>query len=75
MNEIMRLKKKIFERLFISWAQGLKDEKILDCVIAIEGKTIRGSKDSFYYKSPLHSVHVWSVENGICLGQIGCTGL
>jgi predicted transposase YbfD/YdcC len=61
-----------FERYFISWSQGLKDSGILERVIAIDGKTIRGSKDSFHHRSPLHSVHAWSVENGICLGQMEC---
>jgi hypothetical protein len=54
------------------WAQILKDHGILERVIAIEGKTIRGSKDSFHHKSPLHSVHARSVENGICLGRMQC---
>jgi predicted transposase YbfD/YdcC len=61
-----------FERCFISWAKGLKEEGILERVIAIDGKTVRGSKDSFHHRSPLHSVHAWSVENGICLGQMEC---
>jgi predicted transposase YbfD/YdcC len=62
----------LFEKCFISWAQGLKDDKILEKVIAIDGKTSRGTKDSFHHKSALHSVHAWSVENGICLGQVSC---
>jgi predicted transposase YbfD/YdcC len=61
-----------FEHCFISWAQSLKDEGVLEKVIAIEGKTLRGSKDSFHHKSALHSVHAWSVENGLCLGQLEC---
>jgi hypothetical protein len=61
-----------FERCFAAWAQGLKDEHILERVIAIDGKTARGSKDTFHHKSPLHSVHAWSVENGICLAQMKC---
>ena len=61
-----------FERCFIAWAQGLKEEGVLERVIAIDGKTIRGSKDSFHHKTPLHTVHAWSVENGLCLGQIEC---
>ena len=61
-----------FERCFISWAQGLKNDGILERVIAIDGKTVRGSKDSFHHRSPLHSVHAWSVEQGICLGQLAC---
>jgi predicted transposase YbfD/YdcC len=61
-----------FERCFISWAQSLKDSGIMERVIAIDGKTIRGSKDSFHHQSALHSVHAWSVENSICLGQMEC---
>ena len=61
-----------FERCFAIWAQGLKDEGIIERVIAIDGKTVRGSKDSFHHKSPLHSVHAWSCDNGICLGQMAC---
>jgi predicted transposase YbfD/YdcC len=61
-----------FERCFISWSQGLKDNGIIERVIAIDGKTVRGSKDSYHHQSPLHSVHAWSVENGICLGQMEC---
>ncbi|MDR1666362.1 MAG: ISAs1 family transposase [Bacteroidales bacterium] len=57
---------------FIMWAQNFKNEGIFERVIAIDGKTIRGSKDSFHHKSPLHSVHAWSVENGVCLGQMQC---
>ena len=61
-----------FERCFIAWAQGLKDDGIMERIIAIDGKTVRGSRDSFHHKSPMHSVHAWSVENSICLGQIEC---
>jgi predicted transposase YbfD/YdcC len=66
------LNPRLFERCFISWARGLKDDGILERVIAIDGKTCRGSKDNFHHRSPLHSVHAWSVENSICLGQIEC---
>ena len=58
-----------FERCFVSWSQNLKEDGILERVIAIDDKTVRGSKDSFNHRSPMHSVHAWSVENGICLGQ------
>jgi predicted transposase YbfD/YdcC len=59
-----------FERLFIQWANNLKDSGALENVIAIDGKTVRGSKDSFHNTSPIHLVHAWSVENNICLGQL-----
>jgi predicted transposase YbfD/YdcC len=61
-----------FERCFIAWTQDLKENGIIERVIAIDGKTVRGSKDSFHHRSALHSVHAWSVENGICLGQMEC---
>jgi hypothetical protein len=61
-----------FERCFSSWAQCLKDDKILEDVIAIDGKTARGSKDIFHQQAALHSVHAWSAANGICLGQLEC---
>jgi predicted transposase YbfD/YdcC len=48
----------------------LKEKDLLENVIAIDGKTVRGSKDSFHGKSPIHLVHAWSEANNICLGQI-----
>lgn len=63
------LNPRAFERLFMEWANTLKDSKILEHVIAIDGKTIRGSKDTFHNTSPVHLVHAWSVDNNICLGQ------
>jgi len=50
----------------------LKEEGVIERVIAIDGKTGRGSKDSFHHRSPLHSVYAWSVEKGLCLGQLEC---
>jgi predicted transposase YbfD/YdcC len=58
-----------FERMFIQWSEGLKNSKIMEKVVALAGKTVCGSKDSFHEKSPIHLVHAWSVENNICLGQ------
>jgi predicted transposase YbfD/YdcC len=59
-----------FERLFIQWSNELKKSGKLEKVVAIDGKTVRGSKDSFHEKLPIHLVHAWSVENNICLGQL-----
>jgi len=61
-----------FERCFITWVQGMKEDGTMERVIAIDGKTVRGSKDTFHHRSPLHAVQAWSVENGICLGQMEC---
>jgi predicted transposase YbfD/YdcC len=59
-----------FERLFIKWAQSLKDSGISKEVIAVDGKTIRGSRDSYHDKSGIHLVNAWANSNGLVLGQI-----
>ncbi|GHT47648.1 H repeat-associated protein YdcC [Bacteroidia bacterium] len=64
------LNPKKFEKLFIEWSETQKSAGVFDKVIAIDGKTVRGSKDSFHSTSPIHLVHAWSVENNICLGQL-----
>ncbi|GHV44152.1 ISAs1 family transposase [Bacteroidia bacterium] len=58
-----------FERMFMEWANNLKDSGTLQTVIAIDGKTVRGSKDSFHETPAIHCVHAWCVANNICLGQ------
>lgn len=39
-------------------------------VIAIDGKTLRGSRGWSKEDKPLHLLHAWSTEYGICLGQV-----
>jgi predicted transposase YbfD/YdcC len=64
-----------FERLFIEWTSTLRLVKPqLRDVVPIDGKTLRGSKDSYHKKDPIHLVHAWSVENNLCLGQIKTNG-
>jgi predicted transposase YbfD/YdcC len=38
-----------FEKCFIAWTQNLKETGAIERVIAIDGKTVRGSKDSFHH--------------------------
>ena len=38
-------------------------------IIAIDGKTLRGSRGWNEENRPLHLLHAWSTEHGICLGQ------
>jgi hypothetical protein len=59
-----------FERLFMEWANRLKESDALENVIAVDGKTVRGSKDSFHQTSPIYMVHAWSVAGNICPGQL-----
>jgi hypothetical protein len=51
------LNPKQFERLLIQWSDSLKENGVLDKVIAIDGKTVRGSKDSFHETPPIHLAH------------------
>jgi predicted transposase YbfD/YdcC len=62
----------VFEKCFAQFTDYLKSSGVLKDHIAIDGKTSRGSKDTFKNQNPLHSVHAWSVENSLCLGQVAC---
>jgi predicted transposase YbfD/YdcC len=55
---------KCFVRFMERFAQGL------DGVIAVDGKTLRGSFDRASGQSPLHMVHAWAVDQRLLLGQI-----
>lgn len=39
-------------------------------IIAIDGKTLKGSRGWDKKDRPLHLLHAWSSEHGICLGQV-----
>ena len=58
-----------FEQLFTQWAQSLKAPGISKEVIAVDGKSIRGSKDSYHDTSAIHLVNAWANSNGLVLGQ------
>jgi len=58
-----------FERIFIQWVSTLKTPGLVKDVIAIDGKTIRGSQDDFHNKSALHIVSAWANTNKLVLGQ------
>ena len=58
-----------FQRCFISWVDGLQS-KIDGQVIAIDGKTVRGSRDKRNKRSAIHMVSAWASENQLVLGQI-----
>jgi predicted transposase YbfD/YdcC len=58
---------KEFQKRFIGWA---RDVAVLTDgeVVAIDGKTVRGTKDG--EKGPIHIVSAWARSNGIVLGQV-----
>jgi hypothetical protein len=52
-----------FVRFMERFAQGLGG------VIAVDGKSLRGSFDRASGKSPLHMVHAWAVDQRLCLAR------
>lgn len=59
---------KSFETCFVQWIQTLADK--ISGVIAIDGKTICNSNNSFNNKKATHIVTAFSAENDIVLGQL-----
>jgi predicted transposase YbfD/YdcC len=64
-----RLKPKAFENCFINWMKKLalltKGE-----IIAIDGKTIRGTYDIDDRSAAIHMVSAWANQNRLILGQV-----
>ncbi|MBI3317098.1 MAG: ISAs1 family transposase [Candidatus Omnitrophica bacterium] len=58
-----------FEKSFSSWIQGVY-QKTEGEVIAIDGKTVRGSRHGSIGQSPLHLVSAWAAANHLWLGQV-----
>lgn len=58
-----------FERCLLSWITALHDVTNGQ-VIAIDGKTLRGSFDAASSKSAIHMVSAWATANSISLGQV-----
>lgn len=57
------------QRCMSAWMAALQAEQGLK-IIAIDGKTLRGSYDRASCRSALHLVSAWAVENHISLGQV-----
>ena len=57
-----------FRECFMSWAQAVSKETG-GVVIAIDGKTTKGSRDRKHNRSPLHMVSAWACHNRLVLGQ------
>jgi predicted transposase YbfD/YdcC len=65
---LMLLQPQAFEACFCAWTQALT-EPLPREVIAIDGKTLRGSFDTRASRGPLHLVSAWACERGVALGQ------
>jgi len=62
---ISRIDPQVFQEAFLDWLRGMR--KALRGVIAIDGKTLRGSRRKD--QSPLHIVSAWASEQHLTLGQ------
>jgi predicted transposase YbfD/YdcC len=62
---ISRIDPQQFQKAFLRWMAGLR--KGIQGVIAIDGKTLRGSK--WGEQGPLHIVSAWASEQHLTLGQ------
>ncbi len=69
---LIALKPEAFQRCFQDWiAHALpSDDAAPNRLVAIDGKTCRGSHDAGNNLGPLHIVSAWASEEGIALGQI-----
>jgi predicted transposase YbfD/YdcC len=61
------LDSKVFETQFLSWVKDLSGQ--VDGVVAIDGKTIRGSRKAGA-KSAIHMVSAFACANNLILGQV-----
>lgn len=57
-----------FQVRFIRWVEGVF-AVTQGQVVAIDGKTVRGSHDKTHGKKAIHLVSAWASQNGIVLGQ------
>lgn len=64
-----RLDPRQFEQCFLNWINALAD-KPLGRLVAIDGKTLRGSFDRVAEKSAIHMVSAWCEHNQTVLGQV-----
>jgi predicted transposase YbfD/YdcC len=57
-----------FNSSFVEFTKAIANE--LGGVLAIDGKTAKGSSNTFSSKDALHSVSAWSTQNSLVLGQV-----
>jgi predicted transposase YbfD/YdcC len=69
---LIALKPEAFQKCFQAWITAAirTDDIGPDRLIAIDGKTCRGSHDASRELGPLHIVSAWASEEGIALGQV-----
>jgi predicted transposase YbfD/YdcC len=63
------LNPEVFEECFLNWINSLAIDVEKE-IIAIDGKTLKGSHHRRKGKSPLHLVSAWAVDHRVMLGQV-----
>lgn len=58
-----------FQLCSMTWLQRIRSF-LPENIVALDGKTLRGSKRANTCKKALHIINAWSCKNSICLGQI-----
>lgn len=69
---LIALRPDAFQECFRNWVAALRpaDPGTPRRLVAIDGKTCRGSRDPAAGLGPLHLVSAWASEEGIALGQV-----
>jgi len=57
-----------FQQAFRQWVDAIQGK--IQGLVAIDGKTVRGSHDRAKGKQAIHIVSAWAVDHGLCLGQV-----
>lgn len=65
---LCRLSPEKFRECFMNWTQAVMRQTEGE-VIAVDGKTAKGSRDRKNNRSPLHMVSAWACQNRLVLGQ------
>jgi len=66
---LARLDPGAFEKCLLSWVQAVQ-ERTENRVVAIDGKTLRGSADHERGRAAIHMVSAWATANKLSLGQV-----
>jgi len=66
---LSRLKPTAIEQCFMEWVRDIRQHTERE-VIAVDGKTVKGSFNSRTETSPLHMVSAWATENRLVLGHV-----
>ena len=66
---LARIDPGVFEKCLLSWVQTVQ-ELTENRMVAIDGKTLRGSYDREAGRAAIHMVSAWAGENKLSLGQV-----